>query len=472
MNTRSGDRVASFIERFCRNVKGKGAGELLVLKPWQRHLLNDLMAKPYRRALIGLPRKNGKSALGAGIALYGLVADGEGGAEVYSVAADREQARIVFGMAKSMVELDPELSRVLKCYRDSIEYKATGSRYKVLSAEAYTKEGLSPSLTVFDEVHAQPNRELWDVFSLAMGARENPLILGITTAGVRYDSTGRDSLCYEMWQYGNKVLSGEVDDPDFFFRWFCAPDGADHTDPAVWRIANPALGDFLYEADLAAAVRPTPENEFRTKRLNQWVTTATAWLPTGSWDCCAATRTVPEGAPVVLGFDGSFSGDSTALVGCTLDGHLFVVGCWEKPQTAGPEWRVDPGEVEATVRDACDRWEVLEIAADPHLWKRELLEWAESDLPVVEYPQTNNRMIPATAEFYNAVMDRKLTHDSDPRLTRHVGNCITKITPAGPKVSKDHKDSPRKIDLAVAAIMAHDRALEYRDPPEPQILVF
>ena len=473
MNTRDGERLISFIERFCRVTKGKNAGQLLQMRPWQRHLLRDLCAHPYRRALIGLPRKNGKSATGAGIGLFGLVADGEDGAEVYSVAADREQARIVFGMAKRMVELDPELSKVLTVFRDTIEYRATGSRYKVLSAEAYTKEGLSPSLVIFDEVHAQPNRELWDVFSLAMGAREHPLLLGITTAGVKYDSTGRDSLCYDLWQYGNRVLSGEVEDPDFFMRWFAAPQGADHTDPEVWAVANPALGDFLYEDDLRAAVRVTPENEFRVKRLNQWVATATAWLPTGAWDLCAATRTVPSGAAIVLGFDGSFSGDSTALVGCTVeDQHLFVVGCWEKPSGRGPEWRVDPAEVEAAVRDACSEYEVLEIAADPHLWKRELLEWAEDDLPVVEYPQSNNRMVPATAQFYNAVMDRKLSHDGDPRLTRHVNNCITKVTPSGPKVAKDHKESPRKIDLAVAAIMAHDRAIEYRDPPEPQILVF
>jgi phage terminase large subunit-like protein len=470
----AGDRLIRFIETFGRVTKGKGAGQLLVMRPWQRALLTDLTARPYRRALVGLPRKNGKSALASGIALYGLIADDEPGAEVYSVAADREQARIVFGMARRMVELDPSLSKAIKVYRDFLVHPATDSRYKVVSAEAYTKEGLSPSLVIFDEVHAQPNRELWDVFSLAMGAREHPLMLGITTAGVRYDSTGRDSLCYGLWQYGNRVLSGEVDDPSFFMRWWAAPDGADHTDPAVWRAANPAFGDFLFADDFESAVKSTPENEYRTKRLNQWVSTQAAWLPAGAWEAReVAAPPLPEGADVVLGFDGSFSGDCTALVACTPEGRLQVVELWERPQDAAPGWRVDPSEVETAVLSACQRWRVLEIAADPYRWQRDMAAWADAGLPVVEYPQSNTRMIPATARFYDAVMDGLVEHDGDPRLARHVGNCVTKLTPAGPKVQKDHKDSPRKIDLAVAAIVAYDRATSYRadEQRDPQLII-
>jgi phage terminase large subunit-like protein len=162
--------------------------------------------------------------------------------EVYSCAGDRDQARIVFGTAKRMVELEPVLSEMTKLYRDAIEVPATGSVYKVLSAEAYTKEGLNPTLVLFDEVHVQPNRELWDVMALAMGARPEPMLIGITTAGVRFDSTGADSLCYGLYEYGKRVCQGEVADSSFFMSWWESTDPtADHRDPDTWRQANPGL---------------------------------------------------------------------------------------------------------------------------------------------------------------------------------------------------------------------------------------
>ena len=198
--------VTEFIERLCPQVKdsiGGHAGDPLVLRPWQRNTLGALFARRpdgrlrHRTALVGLPRKNGKSALGSGLGLYGLML-GPNGGEVYSCAADRDQARIVFGMARSMVEKSPELAEATKVYRDAIEVPATGSVYRVLSSEAFTKEGLSPTLVIYDELHAAPNDELWNVMSLAQAARRDALVLGITTAGVKSDSTGQDSVCYRL----------------------------------------------------------------------------------------------------------------------------------------------------------------------------------------------------------------------------------------------------------------------------------
>ena len=175
-----GDLVADTIEAYCRITKDTIAGQVgepLVLYPWQKQLLKALFAhrvrddrRRFRTGLVGMPRKNGKSALGAGIALYGLLLDVDG-AEVYSAAGDREQARIVFGMTKRMVELDPFLSENIKTYRDVLEVPSTGSIYRCLSAEAYTKEGLSPTMVIFDEVHVQPNDELWNVMQLGSGAQ-------------------------------------------------------------------------------------------------------------------------------------------------------------------------------------------------------------------------------------------------------------------------------------------------------------
>jgi phage terminase large subunit-like protein len=471
-----GSDYAAFIEAVCRVTKDSvaaPAGTLLKLRPWQRQLLGQLLARRldgrlrHRQALIGVARKNGKSALGAGIGLAGLVLGPHGG-EVYSLAADREQARIVFGTARRMVELDPELSERLKLYRDAIELPTTGSVYRVLSAEAYTKEGLNPHLSVFDEVHAQPNRELWDVMALAQGARPEPLLLGITTAGVRVDSTGRDSLCYGLYQYGQRVASGELADPSFFMAWW-EPSRieADYRDVRTWRQANPGYGDLVDPEDFASAVKRTPENEYRIKRCNQWVATSEAWLPTGAWEACADQRPVPRLAEVVLGFDGSFSNDSTALVvvEAGVHPHVDVAACWERPPGAAEDWRVPILQVEEAIREACRRWQVRAIACDPFRWARTYQVLEDEGLPVVEFPQSPARMVPATQRFYEAVINRTLTHSGDPRLARHLANCTTRIDGRGTRLAKDAKASPRKIDLAVAAVMALDLAATPAEPP-------
>lgn len=429
-------------------------------------LIGDLLARRadrryrHRQALIGLARKNVKSTTGAGLGLAGLVLGPQGG-EVYSCAGDREQARIVFGTARRMVEMDPQLSDLLKLYRDAVEFPKTGSVYRVLSAEAYTKEGLNPSLVLFDEVHVQPNRELWDVMALASGARVDPLLVGITTAGVRTDSTGQDSLCYAMYQYGKRVALGEIEDPAFFLAWWePANPEADHRDPSTWREANPGFGDFVDPEDFDSAVLRTPEAEFRTKRCNQWVSTAQAWLPAGAWEGCKDERPIPDGAEVVLGFDGSYNNDSTALVVCEVGErpHLDVAECWERPTTADDAWKVPIFAVEEAIRQACRRWQVREIVCDPARWARTCEALELEGLPIVEYPQSPERMVPATQRFYEAVLNRTLSQSGDPRLARHVANCVLKVNQRGAQLTKETRNSPRKIDLAVASVIALDRA--------------
>lgn len=465
----------STLLKITKDSVGGNAGEPMVMRDWQTSMMGRLFARKangrlkHRQALVLLPRKNGKSALGAGIALFGMVA-GPSGGEVYSCAADKEQARIVFGTAKKMVEMQPMFANSFKTYRDAIEFLPKGTVYRVLSAEAFTKEGLNPHLTVFDEVHAQPNRELWEVMSLATGARVEPLMLGISTAGVRTDSTGGDSLCYTMHQYGMRVASGEIDDPAFYYEYWGAPDDADHTETEIWRAANPGFDDIVSADDFASAVLRTPENEFRTKRLNQWVATAQAWLPAGTWDACGSDRTIPEGAEVVLGFDGSFNNDSTALVVVECPGddrppHVDVVAAWEKPQGSMNDWAVPIIDVEAEIRAACRRWSVREIVCDPYRWSRTYQILEDEGLPIVEFPQSPARMVPATQRFYEAVLNRTLTHSGDQRLARHLANTVTRTDSRGTRISKDAKNSPRKIDLAVSAVMALERCYV---EPEPE----
>lgn len=450
--------------KITKDTVAGSVGEPIVLRSWQSSLLSALLARRtdgryrHRTALIGMPRKNGKSALGAGIGLYSLIFGPEGG-EVYSCAAEREQARIVFGMAKRMVELESELAEIITPYRDVLEVKGTGSIYRCLSAEAYSKEGLNPTLTIFDEVHAQPNRELWDVMALAMGARVEPLMVGITTAGVMTDTNGNDSLCYELYKHGIEVAQGLTLDPSFFFAWWEPRAGvkADHQDPKVWAEANPGFDDIVSAEDFAASLPRTPENEFRTKRTNVFTRDAVAWLPFGAWAACTG-GSIPDGAEVVLGFDGSFNNDSTALVVVSKAEvpHVDVVACWEPNQTQ--QTPVPIFDVEDAIREACRRWQVREIVCDPFRWARTYQTLEAEGLPVLEFPQSPQRMVPATQRFYEAVLNGTLTHSGDERLARHVGNAVIKTDARGSRLSKDSKSSGRKIDLAVAAVMAFDRA--------------
>lgn len=476
-----GEIYAAFAETLCRVTKdsiASPANKLLVLRTWQKDLLSHVLARRedgrfrHRTALVGVSRKNGKSALAASVGLAGLTLGGNG-SEIYSCAADRDQARIVFGTAKRMVELEPELSDMFTLYRDAIEFKEKGSVYRVLSSEAYSKEGLNPGpLVIFDEVHAQPSRELWDVMSLAGGARADSLLFGITTAGVKTQSNGQDSLCYSLYQYGQRLAKGEIQDPSFFFAWWEPKNPEiDYRNEDAWAEANPGLADIVDLEEMQSAVLRTPEAEFRTKRMNCFVSTQTAWLPSGTWEALEDKERLPEpGEEIILAFDGAFSNDSTALVAWLLGGekpHLMVVGLWERPLDADNTWHVPVAEVEQTIINTArdSRFTVREIVFDPARWQRTFMVLDEEGLPVVSYPNSAERMVPATQKFYEAVVNGSFTHDGDERLARHIGNCVTKQSSRGVMVSKS--TSKRKIDAAVASIFGYDRATQAPEPKKP-----
>jgi len=359
-----------------------------------------------------------------------------------------------------MVELEPELTDLCKLYRDAIEVPTTGSVYRVLSAEAFTKEGLNPHLVLFDEVHAQPKRELWDVMALAMGARTEPLMVGITTAGVRTDTTGQDSLCYTLYQYGKRVAAGEITDPSFFMAWWEPKNTeADHRKPAVWREANPGLADLVSVEDFESTILRTPEAEFRTKRCNQWVSQQQAWFKVGLWDSLKDVRSVPDGAQVVLSFDGSFDNDSTGLtVHDIADCHIGVVDVWERPPNAA-DWQVNQDEVEAVLRKAFERWNVRHCVYDPRIWHQLMQRMASEGYPMEPMPQ-GQAMINAANRFYEDGVNKRYTQSGDPRLARHITNCVVKPTPQGFRVMKETPNSPRKIDLAICAVQGHAYAAE------------
>ena len=470
-----GEVVIGFAEAFGiitkDSIAGK-AGEPLHLRDWQTDLVRHVFAGDEtgyknRISLLGLPRKNGKSALGSIFGLYSLIL-GARGAEVYSVAAEKEQARIVFADAKRMVEASPELSGITKLYRDAIELPKFGSVYRVLSAEAYSKEGLSPSATIFDELHAQPNRELFDVMSLAMGARGKfSTLIAITTAGTRQDQTGQDSIAYTLYNYGKKIANNEIKDDSFFMAWWEAPAEADHRLPITWQQANPGYGDICSAEDFESAVRRTPEAEFKIKRTNQWVNTKAAWLPAGVWDGLEEEFELEPDDEYILGFDGSWKNDSTALVAVILPRseddvfRAFRVAHWEKDFALDDDsWIVDKAAVNKTVIDYfLANPNCREIVCDPTYWQDEMFQWAEVGMNVVEYPNTISRTVPATSKLYEAIMNGKLKHNGDGALARHLDNCILKIdSQRGARITKDYRNPRLKIDLAIALLMAYDRA--------------
>jgi len=453
-------------------VAGK-AGDALKLRDWQRELLRHVYAQDdtggYKAstALIGMPRKNGKSALSsAAFALYSLIAEGIEGAEVIVAAAEKEQARIVFNEAKRMIE-SSELSEIVQVYKDSIYVPGSKSVMKVVSAEAYSKEGSNPSRIIIDELHAHQTRDLFDVFSLAMGNRGSiAQLVAITTAGKKSDSTGSDSIAYTLYQYGQKVARGEVVDPSFFMAWWEANPDQNHLDPKAWAEANPGFGDLVSEADFASAAKRTPESEFRTKRLNQWVSSTTAWLPNGVWGELEGDFEWSEDDEYVLGFDGSFSGDSTAICAVTIpkDDELpkvKLVATWEKNWGVDDDsWRVPIADVEQTLFDWVKKYPLVrEIACDPFRWARTMEALQEQGLPIVEYNTGYLKyMIPATQKVFDAVVEKKLIHDGNPALARHLDNCVLKSDARGVRVTKESNTSKRKIDNAIAFIIAFDRA--------------
>ncbi len=285
------DRAIKVIN-LLTHTKGKFAGQPFDLRPWQKAIVKKLFQqrkdglRQHRTCLLMLPRKNGKSELAAALAIYFLLFDGEMGAEVYSAAADKDQAALVFNVAAQMIRNDPELE--VQCEivdsQKRIVHRKSGSFYRAISAEAYSKHGFNASVVIYDELHAAPTRELWDVLSTSQGARVQPLMMAITTAG--YD---RHSILWELYDHAKKVQEQPDLDPTFLPLLFEAPKDADWLDEKVWKACNPALGDFRSLEEMRIAAQraksiPAQENTFRRLYLNQWTEQSERWIDMAAWD--------------------------------------------------------------------------------------------------------------------------------------------------------------------------------------------
>jgi phage terminase large subunit-like protein len=444
--------VARFATDYIRVPRGHGVRKPLRLRPWQRSLIAATWDRRPRPRLAGwmLPRGQGKTSLTAVLGLYELVA-GEEGAQVVVVATDERQAGLCHRAASRMVELHPDLESRVQQYADALTVPARGSSLQVLPAVPKRLEGLDYTLAIVDEA-GRVDQEVYEVVALATGKQRSSVVLAIGTPGPELEQTVLGRLRAHALEYPN--------DPSLVWREHSAAGFEDHPVDCrhCWELANPALGDFLAVDGLEAVLPPKMrESSFRRARLCQLTDQLEeAWLPPGAWAATTdATRGVEDGAEVVLAFDGSFNGDTTVLTVATVDQrpHLDLVELWE---AAGHQ--VPIVDVEAAIRAACRRWRVLEIAADPFRWARSLQLLDGEGFPVLEYPQSPSRMMPATSRFYEAVVNGQLTHSGDSRLARHIGNAVLREDARGARLAKERRDSPRKIDAAVAAVMAHDRA--------------
>ena len=450
-----GDLVAQFAEQWLTVTKGVMAGEPLQFTTGQKWMLNGLLERRddgrlrFRRALIGLPRKQGKSLMGSALALYGLFA-GEPGAEVYSAAGDRQQGRIVFGEAKAQILASPMLSSECKVYRDAIEVPRFGAVYRVLSSDGKLQQGLNPSLVIFDELHVQPNDDLWDALTLGSGARQDPLVVGITTAGFDLDT-----LCGRLYNYGKSVSAGEVNDDTFGFYWWEAKSDCEITDRTQWKNANPNLAQGLLDPeDMEVAMKQTSEMAFRRFRLNQWVRTQESWLPVGAWERLVGDATLDPHLPCWVGIDMALKHDSIAVVVAQPrdDGRITTQARIWHPDMG----EMDIAEIEAHLRHLRDTLTVQEFAYDPAFFQRSAEALYDDGLPMVEFPQSSQRMIPACGTAYDLIVQGKVIHDGSPMFTDQVLSAAQRMTDNGWRLSKGK--SRRKIDAAIALCMALDRA--------------
>lgn len=465
-DTTNGPNVTDFASTLLRASRGFKSGEPLEFTAWQSWLMDRLFETDptsglmrYRRAVIGLPRKNGKSLLGTAIALEHLVY-GPQGAQVYSAAADRAQAKIVFGEARQQVLNNPALSRIIKVYRDAMEMPSKGSVYRALSADAMRAHGLAPSLVVADELHAWPSSasntrgdELWEALTQGSADRPESLVVGITTAGGH-----TDTLLGRLYEHGKRVAANEIDDKQFGFWWWEAGQDADPTDPTSWTIANPNLAEGLLDlGDFEAAIASAGSAGFagfQRYRLNQWVRLAGEdFVSPHHWAEAKRENTVPKGATVTAGFDGSVSGDATGLViQDVATGVLKVIAVWE-PDPQNPEWTVDRADVNAAVKRMFDDYDVRMFWCDPSFYEPDVLEWSKQWRHRVErIPPTNHRIAPMAQQFLADLVAGDIGHDGDPRLQRHVLNAVA--TESG-SFRKEKRGSPRKVDLLACAIFAN-----------------
>ena len=512
------DRPVAFFD-VLRHIKGSKRGQLIVLEPWQVFLLVNIFGwvdehglRRFSTVYLEVARKNAKSTLAAGIALYLLVMDGEGGAEVYSAATKRDQAKIVWDIAKAMVNKSPELKRRVNVFTGNLSVAETDSKFEPLAADTKGLDGLNVHAAIIDELHAHKTREVYDVLDTATGAREQPIILNITTAGVNLEG-----VCYEQHTYVRKILDQVVEDESYFGIIYTldlpGPGEADvegkqwddWNDPACWIKANPNLGVSVFEKALKAKLKqaqqsPAKQNAFKTKRLNIWCSAGVAWMPMEAWNAgadptlslddfvgepcymahdlaskvdvaCMAILFVRELEPKdhyylfvrhympkdrinenAGGADAHFAGWAKQGLVILTEGNVIDFDVIEDDTVA--QAKVTPPN-----KVGHDPWQATQFAT--HLFN-------EYQIPMEEVRQGARTLSEPMKELQALALSGRLHHNGDPVLAWMVSNVVSK-SDANDNIRPDKERVENKIDGAVAAIMALALALADDEDTEGSI---
>ena len=483
----------------CVHYKGDFAGQVFEPEPWQQFFLWVLFGwrradgtRRFRTAYLEIARKNGKTYLGAVIGLYLTLADGEAGAEVYSVATKRDQARICHGDAKNIILKSKPLQKYFNILRDNILVEQAASKFEPLGRDSNSLDGLNVSGAIMDELHAWRNRDLWDVIDTATGARSQPLIIAITTAG--YD---RKTICWDQHVYTKKILSRLVEDDDFFGIIYTQDDEAEIDQPEMWIKSNPNLGVSVKPDDLTNKIKrgketPSMLNAVLRLRLNIWTQAETRWMSPDKWAACNAPVDEDSLAGRICygGLDLSSTTDISAFVLVfppTLEDDLYVIlpRFWipednmvertrrdrvpyehfvkEGFVTATPGKVIDYDFIVDQIDQDAQKFELQEIAFDRWGATKIIQDIEENGMHVVQFGQGFASMSPPMKELEKLVLSHKIAHGGNPVLSWMADNLVAKTDPAG-NIKPDKQKSIEKIDGIVALIMGLDRALHGDTP--------
>ena len=498
INKKVADKACRFFSRFLTHTKGQWAGQRFDLLPWQTHIVRNLFGrlKPngyrqYTTVYVEIGKKNGKSELAAGIALKLFMADDEPGAEVYSAACDTDQARIVFDVAARMIEYEPRLGCKCKIIRSTKRIIHNNSSfYRVLSAEVPSKHGLNTHGVIIDELHAQPNRDLYDVLTQGAGdARRQPVFFFITTAG--YD---KNSICYEVHDYACKVRDGIIKDPTFLPVLYGADEKEDWTDEKVWEKCNPSLHVIIdiqkvRDACQKAQDSPALENSFRRLRLNQWVKQETRYIPMAAWDECGEAFD-PEmliGQPCYGGLDLASTTDLASFVLLfDIDGFKYVLpyfwipgGSMEKrvrkDRVPYDQWE-RAGLLKATPGDSIDvptiEKDIIELSKKYAIQDVRYDRWGADEIKrnlidegftMIDFGQGWKSMSPPTKGLLVIVLNKTLRHNNH-EILRWMADNLTVTTDPAENVKPNKEKSTERIDGIVSTIMALDGTMRTLGP--------
>ena len=491
--------AVNWIERFCTHVKGEWMGKPFLLEPWQKdEIIRPLFGwketatglRKYRRAFIFIPRKNGKSLLGAALGLRLLSADNEPGAEVYSAASDRDQARIIFEMAKTMVGQSDELRNRLDPFQHSIVYEPRQSFYKVLSRVVASKHGYNAHAVIFDELHTQPNRDLWDVLSTSQGARRQPLMITFTTAG--FD---KFSFCYQQYNIAKKVKAGIIKDESLLPVIYESDEDDDIFDPKTWRKANPNFktsvkAEYIRDEAKRAKDEPGYENTFRRLQLNQWTASDTRWIPDEKWMDCAGQPRELQGRICYAGLDLASTRDIAALVLLFPwdDGSFDVLPFFFIPELSARErtkkdgvnyeqWIREgyiiqtPGNVtdynfiRKKLNELKEIYNIHSIAYDRWNSSQLIINLQEDGFTCTPFGQGYGSMSAPTKELEKLIYDKMIRHAGNPVMRWMCSNVMIQQDAAGNiKIAKDK--STEKVDGMVALVEAVGEYMTFGSPQD------